>query len=57
MKIEYFDVNLNDVMKYYAKDFTKKGKKIRNLPTEWYIDTNKNRAIFKLYIEDEKISN
>jgi len=47
MKIEYVECGLKTIMQYFARDFETKGKIIS---FESFVDTSKERVIFKLYI-------
>lgn len=50
LEIDYVDVDLSEVMRYWAKDFkTPGGGKVEL--GEFWVDTAKNRVIFKLYRE------
>lgn len=49
--LEYHEVSLTDVLRYFAKDFKREGGKIIN--SEWTIDQSKDKVIFKLLIEDD----
>ena len=52
MKIEYIEKTLEQVIRYYAKDFNPKDGIVYNF--EYFVDPTKDRVIFKLFIEEEK---
>ena len=51
MRIEYQEFSLNDVMRYFVKDFkVPRTEYVNELLTEWFIDTAKGKVVFKLFV-------
>lgn len=46
LKIEYQEISLEDVIRYFADGF-----KVKIEQYEWFLDAQKGKVIFKLYVE------
>lgn len=52
IRVDYYEVSLDQVMNYFAKDFKiRDGVKPADIPPEWVVDAVANRVIFKLFVE------
>jgi len=55
MKTEYITFNLKEIIDYFTKGFEDKdGKKLDITKYEYFLDANKGKVIFELYINDKK---
>jgi len=52
MRIEYHEVDLNEVMRHWAKDYKPPRSGGSVSFGDFWVDTSKNRAIFKLYVTE-----
>lgn len=48
LKIEFVEVPLDHILRHYVDGFETKGKIISS---EWFVDTSKNKVVFKMYID------
>lgn len=52
MNIQWQEHKLDDVMDYFSKGFAPKPNGAKVVKAEWFIDTNKNKVVFRLYVDE-----
>jgi hypothetical protein len=49
-RIEYQEISLEDIMRYFVEGFQPKGNDEQVLNYDWFLDAQKGKVIFRLFI-------